>query len=273
MATLASILTADLAAAAEAGEAPPFEVDRAVAAAIERSITTVFPRGALCDGLARALEALGELPLALAWTQRWLALRPGCPQATAELIRRAAAAGDAARLSDALAWILAQPKPLGEMAAALASALHALYDLDPERGTALARRSLDVFGPQNPLLRERLLELARRAGDPHLAVTVLERWLAVEITASHATELMFMLADCRLDGGDPDGAAQELARAAAVQADPHEVLTRVQRPRVVAARREGLAAPTAPSRWPRRRPGRSPRGAPTRRERCRCRVA
>ncbi|WP_437326354.1 hypothetical protein [Sorangium sp. So ce381] len=229
VATLASILTADLAAAAEAGEAPPFEVDRAVAAAIERSITTVFPRGALCDGLARALEALGELPLALAWTQRWLALRPGCPQATAELIRRAAAAGDAARLSDALAWILAQPKPLGEMAAALASALHALYDLDPERGTALARRSLDVFGPQNPLLRERLLELARRAGDPHLAVTVLERWLAVEMTASHAPELMFMLADCRLDGGDPDGAAQELARAAAVQADPHEVLTRVQR--------------------------------------------
>ncbi|WP_437983144.1 hypothetical protein [Sorangium sp. So ce117] len=229
VATLASILTADLAAAAEAGEAPPFEVDRAVAAAIERSITTVFPRGALCDGLARALEALGELPLALAWTQRWLALRPGCPQATAELIRRAAAAGDAARLSDALAWILAQPKPLGEMAAALASALHALYDLDPERGTALARRSLDVFGPQNPLLRERLLELARRAGDPHLAVTVLERWLAVEITAAHAPELMFMLTDCRLDGGDPDGAAQELARAAAVQADPHEILARVQR--------------------------------------------
>ncbi|WP_437589551.1 hypothetical protein [Sorangium sp. So ce1000] len=229
VATLASILTADLAAAAEAGEAPPFEVDRAVAAAIERSITTVFPRGALCDGLARALEALGELPLALAWTQRWLALRPGCPQATAELIRRAAAAGDAARLSDALAWILAQPKPLGEMAAALAGALHALYDLDPDRGTALARRSLDVFGPQNPLLRERLLELARRAGDPHLAVTVLERWLAVEMTASHAVELMFMLADCRLDGSDPDGAAQELARAAAAQADPHEVLARVQR--------------------------------------------
>ncbi|WP_437278424.1 hypothetical protein WME90_45625 [Sorangium sp. So ce375] len=229
VATLASILTAELAAAAEAGEPPPFEVDRAVAAAIERSITAVFPRGALCDGLARALEALGELPLALAWTQRWLALRPGCPQATAELIRRAAAAGDAARLSDALAWILAQPKPLGEMAAALASALLALYDLDPSRGTALARRSLDVFGPQNPLLRERLLELARRAGDPHLAVTVLERWLAVEITAPHAPELMFMLADCRLDGGDPDGAAQELARAAAVQADPHEVLARIQR--------------------------------------------
>ncbi|WP_437608669.1 hypothetical protein WMF20_48050 [Sorangium sp. So ce834] len=229
VATLASILTAELSAAAEAGEAPPFEVDRAVAAAIERSITTVFPRGALCDGLARALEALGELPLALAWTQRWLALRPGSPQATTELIRRAAVAGDAARLSDALAWILAQPKPLGEMAAPLASALHALYDLDPERGTALARRSLDVFGPQNPLLRERLLELARRAGDPHLAVTVLERWLAVEMTASHAAELMFMLADCRLDGGDPDGAAQELARAAAAETDPQEVLARVQR--------------------------------------------
>ncbi|WP_437967281.1 hypothetical protein WMF04_48350 [Sorangium sp. So ce260] len=229
VATLASILTTELTAAAEAGEAPPFEVDRAVASAIERSITTVFPRGALCDGLARALEALGEQPLALAWTQRWLALRPGCPQATTELIRRAAVASDAARLSDALAWILAQPKPLGEMAAPLASALHALYDLDPTRGTALARRSLDVFGPQNPLLRERLLELARRAGDPHLAVTVLERWLALEITAPHAPELMFMLADCRLDGGDPDGAAQELARAAAAEADHQEVLARVQR--------------------------------------------
>ncbi|MGK4008818.1 tetratricopeptide repeat protein [Sorangium sp. So ce1036] len=227
VATLASILTAELAAAV-AGP-PPFEIDRAIAAAIERSITAVFPRGALCDGLAKALEALGELPLALAWTQRWLALRPGSPQATAELIRRAAIAGDASRLSDALAWILAQPKPLGEMAAGLASALHALYDLDPERGTALARRSLDVFGPQDPLLRERLLELARRAGDPELAITVLERWLAAEITAPHAVELMFMLADCRLDGGDADGAALELARAAEAGADPQEILSRIQR--------------------------------------------
>ena len=40
-------------------------------------MTAVLPRGPWCAELAQALEALGEGELALGWTQRWLALRPG----------------------------------------------------------------------------------------------------------------------------------------------------------------------------------------------------
>lgn len=213
--------------------------DRVGAAAIERTMTAVLPRGTLCDGLVRSLDAIGEPGLALAWTQRWLALRPGCPRATRELIRRAVEAHDAARLADAIAWVLAQPKPLGEMAPVLADALHALLELDSTRGLALARRTLDVFGPRIPLLRERLLELARRAVDPSLAVAVLERWRAGEPDAAEAVELLLMLADCRSEGGDLEGAARDLARAAEGGADPEEVSARIHR--IYARLREGGA--------------------------------
>ncbi len=233
VATLGSVIAAQV-------EALEARADRAGAGAIERAITTVLPRGALCDGLARSLEAIGELGLALAWTQRWLALRPGCPRATGELIRRAAAARDAARLSDALAWVLAQPKPLGDMTAVLADALHALLELDAARAAALARRALDVFGPRIPPLRERLLELAQRAVDPSLAVAVLERWRAGEPDTTSAVELLLMLADCRIDGGDLEGAARDLARAAEDGAEPGEVAARIHR--VEASLRETGAA-------------------------------
>ena len=222
--------TDDEGAAAQPGpRTPAGPLDRTVATAIERAITTVLPRGPLCDGLARALEALGELGLSLGWTQRWLALRPGCALATRDLIRRASAARDSARLADALAWVLAQPKPLGDMAPVLADALDVLLDLDRARGVALARRALDVFGPQVTPLRDRMIDLARRAGDMQLGVAVLERWRVSEPEASHAIDLLLVLADCRIDAGDPSGAARELARAAERGADPQEVLERVQR--------------------------------------------
>ena len=62
-----------------------------------------------------------------------------------------------------------------------------------------------------------------------LAVAVLERWRAAEAIAPHAIELTLMIADCRIDGGDLDGAARELARAAEEGADPNEVLERIHR--------------------------------------------
>lgn len=237
VATLAHLLAVELGATgSEAGPQPDGApspargpLERATAAAIERAITTVLPRGLLCDGLARALEALGERSLALGWTQRWLALRPGCAAATRYLIRRAAAARDAARLADALAWVLAQPRPLGDMAPVLVDALDTLLGLDATRAAALARRALDVFGPQLPELRERLIDLARRAGDMQLGVAVLERWRAAEPEAPHARELLLLVADCRLDAGDPSGAARDLALAAEQGAPPAEVLSRAQR--------------------------------------------
>ncbi|AKT36678.1 uncharacterized protein CMC5_007980 [Chondromyces crocatus] len=203
--------------------------ERGAAAAIERAITTVIPRGILCDGLARMLEALGEQGLALGWTQRWLALHPGCGAATGHLIRRAVVARDAARLSDALAWVLAQPRPLDDLAPMLGTSLDALFELDPARATALGKRALDVLGPRMPSLRQRLLEFAERSGDRQLGIAVLERSRAAEPDVVAARELLLLLAERRMEAGDPSGAARELVRAVEQGADPQGVLHHVRR--------------------------------------------
>ena len=211
--------------------------DRMGAAAMERAMGIIVPRGDLCDALAQTLEELGEIDLALAWTQRWLALRPGAPRAVTELIRRAVAAKDAARLSDALAWVLAQPEPLGELAAPFADALDVLQSLDAQRAAAIARRALDVFGPRVASLRARLLALADRTHDAALAISVLERWLGAEPSVEQGTMLLLELGRRRAEAGDHDGAAREICRAAERGADPHAVVERVHD--LQAAAREG----------------------------------
>src|SRR5262249_26553957 len=103
--------------------------DRVGAAAVERAMTTVLPRGAWCEQLAHAFGGLGEPGLALAWPQRWLALRPGSAEAMEQFLRRAAAVRDAARIADAVSWVLAQPRPLGDYAEPIAVAIHALLEV------------------------------------------------------------------------------------------------------------------------------------------------
>src|SRR6185369_17211930 len=121
--------------AALTGDVP----DRVGAAAIERAMTKVLPRGAWCAQLARAFDALNEPALALGWTQRWLALHPGSVEAMADLLRRAAAAADPPRVGDAVGWVLAQPRPLATLAEPMADAIFAIVDLDRPRCRQLAR--------------------------------------------------------------------------------------------------------------------------------------
>src|SRR6185295_2041001 len=170
---------------------------------------------------------LGEPGLAFAWTQRWLALSPGSAEAMTELLRRAAATEDGARLGDAVGWVLAQPRPLEALAEPIAAALAALLDLDKVRARTLARRALDVVGPRVPILRARLLDLAELAGDPGLAIAVLERYLATGALGPMGGEVLLELGRRRTRAGDYDGAARELARAAEVGGDPASVLLHV----------------------------------------------
>jgi hypothetical protein len=221
IATLAGV--ADRAGPAADAVDPPD--DRVGAAAIERAMTTVLPRSIWCERLALSFDHLGEPALALAWTQRWLALRPGSARAMDRFLQRAAAARDPARIGDAVGWVLAQPRPLADFAESLAAALFVLVELDRPRARALARRALDVIGPRVPLLRARLLDIAERCVDPGLAISVLERYLAAEALGAFAGELLLELGRRRTDAGDYDGAARELARAAAEGADPDAVLT------------------------------------------------
>ncbi len=67
--------------------------DRVFVTALERAMAVVPPRSELCARLAAAFDALGEPDLALGWTQRRLALRPGSSEAMADLLQRAVAAG------------------------------------------------------------------------------------------------------------------------------------------------------------------------------------
>jgi hypothetical protein len=198
--------------------------DRIGAAAIERAMTTVLPRGIYCDRLARAFDDLGEPALALAWTQRWLALRPGLTSAMTLLLRRASEARDATRIAEAIGWVLAQPRPLGDFAEPIGAALLVLLQLDRGRARALARRTLDFLGPRVPILRAILLDFAQRAGDPGLAIAVLERYLAAEGLGAFAGELLLELSRRRTEAGDYDGAARELARAAETGGDPEAVI-------------------------------------------------
>ncbi|APR85618.1 Translation initiation factor 2 [Minicystis rosea] len=188
--------------------------DRVGAAAIERAMTTVLPRSAWCERLSRSFEELGEPTLALAWTQRWLALRPGSGTAMELFLRRAKAEKEPARIADAIAWVLAQPRPLAGFAEALAAELFELLELDRMRARALARRTLDVLGPRVPLLRARLLDLGERATDPGLCIAVLERYIAAETLGPFAGDILLELSRRRTDAGDYDGAARELSRAA-----------------------------------------------------------
>jgi len=204
---------------------PSATPDRVAAAAMERAMTTVLPRGGWCGRLARAFDELGEPALAFAWTQRWLALHPGSAEAMGELLRRAAGTGDGARVGDALGWVLAQPRPLGELAEPIGAAVASLLDLDRARARALARRALDVLGPRVPILRARLLDFSQRAGDPGLAIAVLERYLASGTLGALAGEVLLELGRRRTDAGDYDGAARELARAVESGGDPGAVLT------------------------------------------------
>lgn len=194
--------------------------DRLGAAAVERAMGVVLPRGVLCDTLARSLEAIGEAPIALAWTQRWLALRPGSPEAISHLVRRATLTRDAARIADSLGWVLAQPKPLIDLSPQIIEAIEALFALDRSRARALAKRSLDVLGPRAEELREALLSLASKTNDRALAISVLERYLAVQEEDDElARGVLLELARRRIAAGDLDGAARELSRAAERDAD------------------------------------------------------
>ncbi|MDC0741148.1 tetratricopeptide repeat protein [Polyangium mundeleinium] len=193
--------------------------DLDAAMAVEGGASTMLIRSSLCEGLAKSFEAVGEMALAVTWTQRWLALRPGCPNAMRELVRLASQAYDPDRLEDALGWVLAQPRPLDDMASLFGDALALLFELDAPRAIDVGRRALDMYGPRVPGLRGRLLAMSDRAEDVALGVILLERLVSADTKNERTIERLFDLAQRRAVAEDWDGAAAELARAAAKGAE------------------------------------------------------
>ena len=198
------------------------------AEALERAMGVIVPRPALCEALAEAHEAMGDPVLSLAWTQRWLALRPGDARAARTLLGRVTESGDAARLADALSWLLSQPEPLLDMAPALCAALLRLAELDATRAAGIARRALDVLGPKSPELCDVVLGVADVAEEPGLALTVLERRCATMADGETRAEIALEISKRRAAVGDVDGALRALARAARNGAASELVLQALQ---------------------------------------------
>lgn len=193
--------------------------------ALERAVAVVVPRGRLCAALAQAYEAQNEPALALAWTQRWLALEPGNLSAARALLKRVARVGDAVRMSDSLAWLLSQPAPLGELADVIGETLVELAQKDAARGAGVARRVLDVMGAQLETVRVAVLRVAEVLDDPMLGVIALERWLAAGAPGTDRPNALIEVCRLRVRAGDVDGASRALLRAEREGAPPGRILT------------------------------------------------
>ncbi len=187
--------------------------DRGAAAALERAVALVGPRAPWCFALAAALEALGEAELAVGWSQRCVSLRPGDREATRQLIDRLLVAKDPWRLGDALAWLLSQPQPVAWLSEPFAQALRQLAQLDADRAAVVARRTLDVLGPESAPVREAMLGVAASASDHAFAAAVYERWLSCGAAGADRTALYATLADLRQRLGDDESEARVIARA------------------------------------------------------------
>ncbi len=187
--------------------------DRAAAAALERAVALVGPRAPWCFALAEALEDLGEAGLSVGWSQRCVALRPGDREAIRKLIDRLLVARDPWRLGDALAWLLSQPQPVAWIADPFAKALRELAQLDPDRAAVVARRTLDVLGPESTPLREAMLDVATRASDNAFAAAIYERWLACGAEGADRAVLYVTLAGLVQRLGDEEAEARVVARA------------------------------------------------------------
>jgi hypothetical protein len=197
---------------------------RAGAEAVERAMSIVVPRSALCAALAQSYEELGEPLLAAAWAQRLGALRPGDLVAGELRLRRALAGNDGGHLADTLAWLLSQPQALGPACASIAEALVRLAEIAPGRAAALARRALDVLGPRDQRLRDAALLVADQVGERGLGIAVVERWLAAGSLGVERASVLIDLSRRRKAAGDADGAARALCRALGEGADAHQVM-------------------------------------------------
>ncbi|HEX2874042.1 MAG TPA: hypothetical protein VHP33_22455 [Polyangiaceae bacterium] len=198
--------------------------DRAGAEALERAMGVVVPRAAACAELANVYERLGEDILALAWTQRRIALRPGDVEAARSRLSRMRKSGDGSRLADTLAWLLSQHQPLVDLCDDVADTLRELSPIEPMRAGALARRALDVIGPRSTRLRDAVLAVADATGERGLGIAVLERWLSAGSPGAERPTLLLELSRRRRDAGDADGAARTLLRAVKEGAPAPDVL-------------------------------------------------
>jgi tetratricopeptide (TPR) repeat protein len=187
--------------------------DRASPAPLERAISAIGPRAGWCRALADALDKSGQAKVAIGWTQRYLALKPGDVGAVEQLLERLVRIHDAERLGDALAWLMSQPLPMPQIDGLFARALDELSRTDSDRAVVVARRALDVFGPRSALMRDAMLAASARAYDDAFAAAIFERWLACGAQGADRRQLFVRLAELYERLADDEAQARTIARA------------------------------------------------------------
>ncbi len=186
---------------------------REAAEALERALQVVVPSARLCAALASLYDGIDAPLLATAWTQRWLALRPGDPEVLGQLLRRSLATRRAPRVLEAIEQLLAAPLSVEHAAELLTPVLAELAELAPKEAAAAAARVLAELGATPSGLRGALRDLAVRADDAGLATSVLEVWL--DAAPSAEVEAAWLaLARRRRAVANPEGAAEALWMAA-----------------------------------------------------------
>jgi len=146
---------------------------------IERALSRVLPNAALCRVLTDAHRHVGEIDVALAWTQRALSLRPGDVDLRNDQFHLVLELGDPSRVVDILNDLMRQALPIAAWVAFAASALAWLTSIDPTRALEVGKRLLDYIGATDRSLRAALLDTAQVNSDERFAVEVLERAAAV----------------------------------------------------------------------------------------------
>lgn len=196
--------------------------------ALERVVEVGGPSATACTMLADAYETLGEAEPSIAWARRAVALSPGDAGCVQSLVDRAARLADASALSDALSWLVPQPRPVRQTAEAIAPALMMLANADSKAATKLCHRALDVLGPRVAALREAIDAIAAAANDDALGARVLERWLAAGAPAAERGAVLLDLAKRYAALGDVAREVFAYERAARAAADLGGVKARIE---------------------------------------------
>jgi tetratricopeptide (TPR) repeat protein len=193
-------------------------LERTELSALERAASRVLPRARWTKALALGALASKQTAVAVAWAQRTLLVRPWDPACLDLVVDAAIAARSAVDLRETLAWNLAQPRPSAELSTRLARALPELAALDVDAAISVARRALDVLGPNDHALHAAMDDVAFRAGDPGFRAALRER-RGGEVSAADALEV----AELRRASGDTSGAVRALVRALDSGAPPDDV--------------------------------------------------
>ena len=187
---------------------------------LEQAIALLPARAMLQRLLAERLDAEGALELSISWTLRWLDHSAGSTAACRALLERAARSGRAALLSAAVGRTLGASRPLGAVSDALAAALAAAAEIDPQSALGLARQLLDWIGPGDARLGESLAELAVKLGDRELELSIAVRRASGQgLPASDCARLFLRASELCLQAGKIPAAAAHLCQAAAHAAD------------------------------------------------------